>query len=196
MAGSIVSSAQPYMDQLAAFAKRLDAAAIDRFGEALFAAWRDRRRVFTFGNGGSACTASHHVSDYVKTAAVDGARRLDAMCLNDNIGMLTALGNDASYDQTLVYPLASFARKGDVAVAISCSGNSPNVVLACEWARQNGLTVVSLTGFSGGKIGKIADIQINVPSDNYGVIEDLHMSVGHIVAQILKSRVSASPSRA
>jgi phosphoheptose isomerase len=192
MAGSIVSTAAAYFEHAVATMKKLDAKAIDAYSELLFGAWRDKRRVLVFGNGGSAYTSSHHVTDYVKTASVDGARRLDAISLVDNYGLTTALGNDISYDETLVYPLQSFARPGDLAVAISCSGNSPNVVKACEWAKANGLTVVAITGFAGGKIGKLADVHVNIPSDNYGVIEDLQMSVGHIAAQALKTRVEAT----
>jgi phosphoheptose isomerase len=195
MAGSIVSTAAAYFEHAAAIMKKLDANAIDAYGELLFGAWRDRKRVFVFGNGGSAYTSSHHVTDYVKTAAVDGARRLDAISLVDNYGLTTALGNDISYDETFVYPLQSFARGGDLAVAISCSGNSPNVVKACEWAKSNGLTVVAITGFAGGKIGKLADVHVNIPSDNYGVIEDLQMSVGHIAAQALKTRVASMANK-
>ena len=192
MAGSIVSTAAAYFEHAAATMKQLDAKAIDAYSELLFNAWRDKRRVLVFGNGGSAYTSSHHVTDYVKTASVDGARRLDAISLVDNYGLTTALGNDISYDETFVYPLQSFARPGDLAVAISCSGNSPNVVKACEWAKANGLTVVAITGFAGGKIGKLADVHVNIPSDNYGVIEDLQMSVGHVAAQALKTRVASS----
>lgn len=192
MSHSIVGSSRAYADAMIEQLGRLDNAAVERYAHALFEAWRDGRQVFLFGNGGSAFTASHHVMDYVKTAAVPGRKRLRAFSLNDNFGVTTAVGNDLSYDDTLSYPLESYAKKGDIAVAISCSGNSPNVVKAAQWAKANGLTLVSLTGFKGGKIGEMADIHIHVPSDNYGVIEDLHMSVGHIAAQMLKKKVEAS----
>ena len=142
-----------------------------------------------FGNGGSSFTASHHVLDYIKTAAVDGQRHLQAISLVDNIGMTTAVSNDVGFDESFRYSLASFAKPADVAVAISGSGNSPNVVKACQWAKANGLCVVALTGFDGGLIGPMADIHIHVPSDNYGMIEDLHLSVGHAAAQALHDRI-------
>lgn len=192
MSHTIVGSAKGYADAMIDQLKRLDCAAIEKYAQALFEAWRDGRRVYLFGNGGSAYTASHHVMDYLKTAAVQGRKRLQAFSVNDNFGITTALGNDISYDDTFRYPLETYARKGDIAVAISCSGNSPNVVKAVEWAKANGVTVVALTGFKGGKIGAAADIHIHVPSDNYGVIEDLHMSVGHIAAQMLKNKVEAA----
>jgi D-sedoheptulose 7-phosphate isomerase len=191
MAGSICATARDYIEEMSTLLKSLDPAPMDAFAECVYQAWRDGRRVFVFGNGGSASTASHYVADFVKTAAVVGLKRLAAFCLNDNIGLLTALGNDVDYEETFRYPLASYAQTGDVAVALSCSGNSPNVLRACEWARENGLTVVALTGFSGGALKGLADIHINIPSKNYGLIEDLHLSVNHIVAQSLKSRILA-----
>ena len=192
MAGTIATSAREYIDAIGSVAGRMDAAAVDRYAQILFEAWRDGRRVLVFGNGGSAYNASHHVIDYVKTASVAGQPRLKAISLTDNVGLTTAVGNDLDYDQTFLFPLQSYAEAGDVAVGISCSGNSPNLLRACEWAREHGLTVVALTGFGGGNVKELAHLHINVPSENYGVIEDLHMSIGHIASQMLKSRIEAS----
>jgi len=196
MAGSICKSAAEYLSGLARLAAQIDTARLEEFADALFRAWEDDRCVFVFGNGGSATTASHQVCDFVKTAAVDGQRRLRAFCLVDNTGISTALGNDIGYEDTLRYPLETYARPSDVAVAISGSGNSRNVLLACEWARENGVEVIALTGFGGGKLKRLADLHINVPSDNFGLIEDLHLVVGHCVSQILKSRVMRATLRA
>lgn len=190
MAGRLCEGASDYFQHLAEMSADLDHDAIERYAEMIFEAWRNDRSVFVFGNGGSAYTASHHVTDYVKTAAVEGQKRLKAFSMVDNLGLLTAVGNDISYDDTLRYPLASFAQSGDIAEAISCSGNSPNVVAACEWAKEHGMTVVALTGFSGGRIADLADLHINVNSENYGVIEDLQLSIGHVVAQTLHRRVT------
>lgn len=191
MAGTTCDNARSYIDEMGQLLKSLDPAPMDAFADCVYQAWRDGRRVFVFGNGGSASTASHYVADFVKTAAVEGQKRLAAFCLNDNIGLLTALGNDISYDETFSYPLASYAQTGDVAVALSCSGNSPNVLRAANWAREHGMTVVALTGFAGGKLKELADIHINIPSSNYGLIEDLHLSVNHVVAQSLQARIMA-----
>jgi len=189
MAGKTCEKASDYLRDLSNLLSEVDAEAIDRYADILFDAWKDGRAVFVFGNGGSAYCASHHVADYVKTAQVDGQPRLRAFSLADNLGMLTAIGNDLSYDDIFVHPLESYATRGDVAVAISCSGNSPNAVRACEWAKEHGLTVVALTGFSGGKIGEIADLHVNIPSENYGLAEDLQLAIGHMVAQRLQARV-------
>jgi len=189
MPENICDGAKPYFDQITQILGQTDSQAIDAFAGLLHDAWRDDRQVFVMGNGGSAFTASHHVCDYVKTAAVDGQRRLRAISLVDNTGLITALGNDISYDDIFRYTLESYGKAGDLAIAISCSGNSPNVLEACRWAKDNGLTVVVLTGFAGGKLKDLSHLHINVPSDNYGVIEDVHMSIGHIAAQMLKTRV-------
>lgn len=191
MAGTICGSARQYFGQMGELLPRLDGGGIDRFGQLLFQTWKDRRRAYFFGNGGSAATASHIVCDLVKTASVEGKRRLAAISLTDNLGTLTALGNDVHYDEVFRFPLETFGQSGDLAVAISCSGNSPNVLRACEWARQGGLKVVALTGCAGGKLAGLADLHINVPCDNYGIVEDLHLSIGHIVAQSLKCLVQA-----
>ena len=191
MAGTICTSAGEYIEALQGMLGNVDASKIDAYGDMLFEAWKDDRAVYVFGNGGSASCASHHVADYVKTAEVMDQRRLRAFSLVDNTEMLTALGNDCSYDDIFVHPLQTYAKAGDVAVGISCSGNSPNLIKELEWAKDNGMTTVAITGFSGGKAGGMVDLHMNIASDNYGVVEDIQLAVGHIVAQILKTRVSA-----
>src|SRR4051812_28391091 len=192
MAGTISKTASSYIAEMARVVGQIDPVAVERFADIIFKAWRDDRHVFVFGNGGSAYTSSHFVTDLVKTASVEGKKRLHAISLVDNVGLTTAIGNDISYDDIFRFPLASYARPGDVAIGISCSGNSPNLLRACEYAKENGLTVIALTGFAGGKVKGLANLHINVPSENYGVIEDLHLSIAHIVAQGLKSRIEAS----
>lgn len=182
-------SARGYCDELNRALGALDCDAIESFVEILFQAWQQGRKVFVCGNGGSASTASHHVLDLVKTAAVEGQPRLKAIGLADNYGITTAVGNDISFDDSFQFPLSAYADSGDILVAISCSGNSPNIVRACAWARAHDLTVVGLTGFSGGKLRELSHLEIHVPSDNYGVVEDLHLSVGHMGAQLLKARI-------
>lgn len=196
MAGSTARTSNDYFRALAETSGRMDNNAVEKYADVLWDAWKRRARVFIFGNGGSAYNASHHATDYVKTASVAGMPRLVAISLTDNVGLTTAVGNDLSYDETFSFPLESYAQAGDVAVGISCSGNSPNLLRACRWARDNALTLVALTGFAGGKVKDLAHVHINVPSDNYGVIEDLHMSVGHVAAQILHNRILTESSKA
>lgn len=184
-------NARSYVGSLKAVLDKVDWTAVDRLADLLFDLWQDDRQVIVFGNGGSACTASHYVADVVKTAAVAGERPLRALSLVDNIGVMTAVANDIDYDQTFAYAINAFARPGDAAIAISGSGNSPNVVNACRAARDRGVKLVCLTGFDGGAIAGLADLHVNVPSDNYGVIEDIHLSIGHMVTQALKAKVTA-----
>jgi phosphoheptose isomerase len=173
--------------------RALAAAAVDAYADLLYQTWIDDRLAIVFGNGGSASTAGHAVADLVKTATVEGQRRLRAISLVDNVELSTAIANDIDYDEIFSYPLESLGRAGDVAVAISASGNSPNVVKECQWARPAALTVALMTGFDGGQIGPLADVHVNVPSDNYGIIEDLHLSVCHMAAHGRVDRQSSKP---
>ena len=186
----MIQSAKSYVDQLRELLLGVDASAIDLLTDLVFRSWLEDRQVIAFGNGGSAYTASHFVTDLVKTAAAEGQRHLRAISLLDNMGLVTAVANDIGYDQFLCYQLESYGRPGDLAVAISGSGSSPNVVRACRWASDNGLTVVAITGFDGGKITEMCDLHINVPSENYGLIEDIHLAIGHMTSQALKARIA------
>jgi D-sedoheptulose 7-phosphate isomerase len=190
MGGTMINSSDAYFTEMARAAATIDQAAVDRYVNALFDCWKRDACVHIFGNGGSHANASHTVADFVKTAMVAGKRRLRALCMSDNLPMLTAVGNDIAYADSFAFQLESYARKGDLAVAISCSGNSPNILKAAEWAKANGLTLIALTGLKGGRVGPMADIHINVASENFGVIEDLHMSVGHIAAQMFHHRLA------
>jgi D-sedoheptulose 7-phosphate isomerase len=196
MAGTISKTAGSYIAEMARVVGLIDSNAVEQFAQVIFNAWRDDRHVFVFGNGGSAYTSSHFVTDLVKTASVEGKKRLHAISLLDNVGLTTAIGNDIAYEDIFRFTLESYAAKGDIAIGISCSGNSPNLLRACEWAKETGLTVIALTGFAGGKVKNLVNLHINVPSENYGVIEDLHLSIAHIVAQGLKARIDGSRGEA
>ena len=191
MSGNTCSTARQYMDCIQQQIQLVNDLSIDKGTRAIFDAWRGERRVFVYGNGGSAHSASHWALDLMKTAAIDGQPRLKAISLADNIGTLTAVGNDISFDEIFRYPLHAYAEEGDVAVAISCSGNSANAVNATQWAQTHGLTTITLTGFNGGKLRELGDINVHVPSDNYGVIEDIHMACGHMMAQGLRHMILA-----
>ena len=178
-----------YLTELRELLTVIDPAAIDLATARLWEVWQQDRLIITLGNGGSACTASHFVTDLVKTATVEGCRPFRSISLTDNTGLLTAVSNDLDYGQSFVYPLAAYARAGDAVIAISASGNSPNVVAACQWAQEHGVSVIALTGFSGGKTVELADISIHIPSNNYGLVEDLHLAVGHMISQALRAHM-------
>jgi D-sedoheptulose 7-phosphate isomerase len=166
----------------------LDLAAIEKIAKAFEGAEKQGRTVFVMGNGGSAATASHLACDWSKTAERKGKRLLRCMSLNDNVAFMTAIGNDLGYDEMFSRQLENLLQKDDIVVLISGSGNSPNVLKAAKLARKRGAMTVAMTGFSGGKLRKMADICLHIPSDQYGVIEDMHMAAGSILAFYMKQR--------
>jgi len=138
--------------------------------------------IFVCGNGGSASTASHFACDMVKGASYNRNVRFRIMALTDSLATLTAYSNDVSYDCVFVEQLKNFARAGDVVMCISGSGNSPNVVRAMEYANTIGCRTIALTGRDGGKLGPLAQLNIQVAVPHMGRIEDAHMVVCHMIA--------------
>jgi len=142
--------------------------------------------VFSCGNGGSAAIANHLVCDHCKLVRTDTQLLSRNVSLSTTVEMITAIGNDLSYDEIFDYQLKSLAKPGDALITISSSGDSENIVRAATWAKENGIPVISMTGFSGGRSADIADANLHVSADNYGVIEDVHQSLMHILAQYIR----------
>jgi D-sedoheptulose 7-phosphate isomerase len=151
--------------------------AIDLFRDAR----ANGRRIFVCGNGGSASTASHFACDVVKGASYNRPSRFRIMALTDQIPTLTAYANDVSYDAVFVEQLKNFAEPGDLFLGISGSGNSPNVLRAIEYANTIGCKTIAMTGRDGGKLGPLAQLNIQVPAPHMGRIEDAHMIVCHMI---------------
>lgn len=169
-------------------------AALQRVGEA-------GNTVYLFGNGGSAALASHFACDLGKGIAhYSPGPRFRAVSLVDNVPTLTAWANDSTYEDVFAEPLANLIQGGDVALAISGSGNSANVLRALRVARSVGAETIGFTGFQGGKIKELCDICVIVPSDNMQIIEDLHVSVAHTVFTVMtayrKQKVKAAAAAA
>jgi D-sedoheptulose 7-phosphate isomerase len=152
----------------------------------LMDAWRKGRRVFLMGNGGSAATASHMANDLNKYTIVPGQPRFKVLSLSDNVPLMTAWGNDTSYENIFVEQMLNFWEPGDVAIGISGSGNSPNVLKAMRLARQLGGTAIGFTGRDGGKLKDVVDLCIHVPSDKIVQQEDGHMILDHLMATTLR----------
>jgi phosphoheptose isomerase len=142
--------------------------------------------VYSCGNGGSAAIANHLVCDHCKLVRTDTDLTPRIYSLSTTVEIITAIGNDISYDEIFVYQLRSLAKPGDALITISSSGNSENIVRAVLWAKDNGFPVISMTGFNGGRSADIADVNLHVTADNYGVIEDVHQSLMHILAQYIR----------
>ena len=140
------------------------------------------RQIFVFGNGGSAANASHFVTDLGKGSSDKTWKRFRCMSLNDNTPWITALGNDYAYDEIFVRQLMNFGRPGDIIFMMSVSGNSPNLVKAASWAKENGIRIIALVGAKKGKLAQLADIPLVVNDDHYGRVEDAHMGVCHMIA--------------
>lgn len=144
------------------------------------------RRVFLFGNGGSASTASHFACDLGKGTVAPDCPRFKVIALNDSLPTFSAYANDMGYESVFAEPLISLSERGDLAVGFSVSGNSPNVLRAMEAARARGLHTAGLTGFDGGKLRQLVDVHINIPSTSFGIVEDIHLALTHALCERLK----------
>jgi D-sedoheptulose 7-phosphate isomerase len=149
------------------------------------------KQVFIMGNGGSAATASHMACDLSKNTVIPGQPRFRVMALTDNMALFSAYANDHGYADVFSEQLASLARPGDVAIAISTSGNSPNVLKAVELARATGIITIGWTGYHGGQLCDMADISVVVPNHCVEQIEDVHMMLEHMVTTFLRRAIQA-----
>jgi len=146
------------------------------------------RQIFTIGNGGSAAVAVHLAADFGKNIARPGEKHPRIMTLCANSSALTALGNDCGYDETFSGQLRNFLNPGDLLVAVSSSGNSPNIIKGVEFAQANGGKVIGMSGFNGGRLKELADISLHVPVHVYEVVEDMHSLFCHAIIHAMKSR--------
>ena len=181
-----VAFASAYIGYLQSILQKLNTAEIGRFVETLLDARRRGATIFFIGNGGSAATASHFANDIsIGTNSYDQPFR--AISLTDNVPIITAIGNDFGYEEIFVKQLRVLGQKGDVLVAISASGNSPNLLAAMAYAKQAGIKTVAITAFDGGKMKSAADEGIHVPTEprEYGPAEDVHMVIDHLVGAYL-----------
>jgi D-sedoheptulose 7-phosphate isomerase len=147
------------------------------FQKALF----EDRQIFVFGNGGSAANSSHFATDLGKGSSDKVGRRFRVMSLTDNVAWMTALGNDYAYDEIFARQLMNYGRPGDIAMGISVSGDSPNVVKALDWANRNGLHTVALVGGKRGKMAELARQTIVIDDTHYGRVEDAQMGICHML---------------
>ena len=155
--------------------------AVEDLVEQFRVALREDRQIFVFGNGGSASNASHFATDLGKGSSDKLGRRFRVLSLNDNVSWMTALGNDYAYEEVFVRQLMNYGRAGDLAFAMSVSGNSPNAVRAMEWARDNGLRTIALVGGKRGQLAQTAETVIAIDSPHYGRVEDAQMGICHMI---------------
>ena len=195
MLGATLDS-QAYLGRLNAELERIDQAAMERWADWIYEAWEQGNWVYIFGNGGSGTTASHMSEDLGKSTLHekdlydDGRKRLKVLSLTDNAGWLMAVGNDLDYDQIFVQQLMNYGSAGDVAIAISGSGNSANVLNAVDWANRHGLKTFGLTGYSGGQLKTMQQDGLHVELDDMGMVESIHLCLFHWVLNDVFARIN------
>ncbi|MCB0213552.1 MAG: SIS domain-containing protein [Anaerolineae bacterium] len=162
---------------------------IDQIVDILLQGAVTRRKVFIFGNGGSASTASHFACDLSKNTLVEGAPKFRVICLNDNIPLITAWANDTAYDNIFAAQLSVLVEPGDIIIAISCSGNSGNVLNAIKVAHQNNAFTIAFTGDKGGKIKDMVDICVLAPTPRIEQQEDIHLILEHCICANIRDRL-------
>ncbi len=170
-----------YLKDVSRLIAELPAAQLEGMVQRLLAAYDEGRQLFVLGNGGSAATASHLVNDFQKCIYLAGGKPFRAMAVTDNIPLITAWANDTDYENVFAEQLRPWVQPGDLVLAISGSGNSPNVLRAVELSRSLGGYTIGLAGFAGGRLKELVDECLVVPCDNMQRIEDCHMVAGHVL---------------
>jgi D-sedoheptulose 7-phosphate isomerase len=187
------TEAGQYFEQLARTVQAVPVPKVQEIADELLRAYAEDRHIFLFGNGGSAALASHFACDLGKgtTCGLSLSKRFRVSALTDNIPLMTAWSNDSSYEDIFSEQMQGLVSTGDIAFAISGSGNSPNVLKALRTARRAGAVCLGLTGFEGGKMRPLCDICLVVPSDSMQIIEDLHLSVAHAVFTSIRHQLAS-----
>jgi D-sedoheptulose 7-phosphate isomerase len=190
-----------FMDRVATELGKIHPAEIQALADAIFACYEKRRTVFIIGNGGSGANASHFCEDLGKCTLRredfdnDQKKRLRVMSLTDNTPYILAWANDEGFDRVFSEQLKNFATPGDLLIAISGSGNSPNILRAVEWANKNGVTTFACTGFSGGKLKNLAHKCFHVALDDMGIVESIHLTAFHWIIDHLYAKIGLGQSQ-
>jgi D-sedoheptulose 7-phosphate isomerase len=187
MSQKVTETIKKYISEVSATLERLPIENIAQVIELLEEARLKAKRVFIFGNGGSAATASHFAADLSKGAISKGKARIKAFALTDNVPLLTAWANDTVYENIFAEQLENLIEPGDIAIGISGSGNSPNVLNGVKVARAKGATTIGFIGFDGGKLKNMVDICVVAPSHSMEQIEDIHLLLCHLITNCLRN---------
>ncbi len=182
-----------YFRELTHIFGRISAKDITAITDIIHKAYANERTIFILGNGGSATTASHFACDLGKGTLSrvydQNEKRFKVVSLTDNVATISAYANDLSFDDIFVQQLRNLVHKGDVVIAITGSGNSKNVIKAMKYARDCGAVTVGMLGFDGGKVRKLLDKYVLVPSNHYGRIEDVHLIIEHLITDYLRTKI-------
>jgi D-sedoheptulose 7-phosphate isomerase len=184
---AIATVLEDHLAEVRSMLDEIPIGAVERVVEVILKAHAQRQHIYILGNGGSATTATHFACDLSKATIIEGQARLRVTSLTDNLALLTAWANDVSYEAVFAQQLATLVNPGDVVIAISASGNSPNVLAAVETARQGEAVTVALIGLTGGALKDAADVVVHVASQKYGVVEDCHLALEHAITEAVRS---------
>jgi D-sedoheptulose 7-phosphate isomerase len=184
--------AKPYLELVCDEIRRVDPAQVETLADLIEQRYHTGRFVFIIGNGGSGANASHLCEDLAKCTLRDFEcqKRLKVLSLTDNVSAIMAWANDTSYDRIFVEQLKTYASPGDLLLAISGSGNSPNILKAVEWANDNGVETVGITGFGGGKLRGLAQYNLHADVNDMGIVESVHQVVFHWIIDDIYRRIS------
>jgi D-sedoheptulose 7-phosphate isomerase len=183
----MVSTIKKYFTEVGDMLEAISSSQLQQVLFILEKAYRDNRRVFVMGNGGSAATASHFALDLAKNTISRDCRRLRVLSLTDHVPLITAWSNDYAYEHIFSEQLANLVEAGDVVIGISASGNSLNVINACCLAKQEDATTIGLLGADGGKMKELVDAYILAPGQNIEQEEDAHMILTHIITRHMRN---------
>jgi len=178
-----------YWHELASIMQAMPFDTLTKAAELLLDCYRRGSTVFMLGNGGSAATASHFACDLAKGTQAAGLPAFRVVSLSDNVPLMTAWANDTNYERIFAEQLVTLIRPADIVIAISASGNSPNILAAARMARQSDAITLALTGQDGGKLSRLADFTIYVPSQSIEQVEDAHLVIAHSLCVVLREHL-------
>lgn len=182
---SIGAFLEDYAGRLGASLAAVDKEALDAARALVEQAAAGGHRIYSVGNGGSAAIADHLCCDWIKGTHVEGHPTIDSYSMTSNAALYSAIANDFGFEEVFEIQVGLLGKEGDVLIAISSSGNSPNIIRAVEAAKAKGMATVGLSGFSGGKLKDCTDVSLHVDASNYGVVEDAHQALMHVIAQFI-----------
>lgn len=181
-----------YLSELETAIASLSRDGIRAIVDALMGVWEGSGTAYLIGNGGSASTASHMMNDLMKFTSIEGCKRFRAVALTDNVPLMTALGNDVDFEDIFVEPLKNLLEPSDAVVALSGSGNSPNVLKAIDYANSVGAVTIGLCGSPGGRLSMMAQHVLRIPAERIAQQEDGHLILNHVIASAMRERIMSS----
>ena len=175
--------------------KKIDQKILNKIIQEILNSIKNKRDFFSCGNGGSAATAEHLSCDFSKGSCTNTNLNFKVFSLNSNVALMTAIANDISYDDVFSYQLNRYGKANDVLLAFSVSGTSKNIIKCTKIAKQKKIKIISFTGFNGGVLKKLSNYNVNFPSNNFGIVEDCHLTIMHFISQYIRNLRFKSSSK-